>query len=164
MVTLLTNKHYTTIRNFSRKISKGVNSDDLSQHVILKLLQKDTKFINGLIRRDEFDKFIWVFIKRMFIHSGSSFNRVETETVDPMQRKIKVSLDGFDFPSDMEDDEIDLKYIIKRAGLTDIERMYLNAYMDNNANYLQCSNVLDVHWTTISKYVKKAINKCKKSL
>ena len=36
--------------------------------------------------------------------------------------------------------------------------------MDNNANYLQCSNVLDVHWTTISKHVKKAIEKCKKSL
>lgn len=164
MVTLLTNKHYTTIRNFSRKISKGVNSDDLSQHVILKLLQKDTQFINGLIRRDEFDMFIWRFVKRMFTHSGSSFNRVETETYDTNQRKINVCLDNVDIAEEIDEDEIDLRCIIKRAGLTDIERMYLNAYMDNNANYLQCSNVLDVHWTTISKYVKKAIEKCKKSL
>lgn len=164
MVTLLTNKHYKTIRNFSRKISKGVNSDDLSQHVILKLLQKDTQFINGLIRRDEFDMFIWRFVKRMFTHSGSSFNRVETETYDTNQRKINVCLDNVDIVEEIEEDEIDLKCIIKRAGLTDIERMYLNSYIDSGMSYTKCSYDLDISRQTISKHVKKALEKCRKSL
>lgn len=165
MVTVLTNEHYTIIRNFSRKISKGVNSDDLSQHVILKLLQKDTQFINGLISRgDEFNRFIWVFIKRMYIHSGSSFNRVETETSDIKQRKITISLDDIDLIDNQVEDNIDLISIIKRAELKDTERMYLNAYIDSGMSYSRCSKELDIHPRTISKHVKKALDKCKNSL
>lgn len=165
MVTVLTNEHYTTINNFSRKISKGVNSDDLSQHVILKLLQKDTQFINGLIGRgDEFNRFIWRFIKRMHTHSGSSFNRVETETSDVKQRKITISLDDIDLIDNQIEDKIDLGSIIKRAELKDTERMYLNAYIDNGMSYTKCSKELDIHPRTISKHVKKALEKCKNSL
>lgn len=165
MVTLLTNEHYKTIINFSRKITKGDKADDLSQHVILKILQKDTQFVNGLISRgNEFNLFIWRFISRMYIHSGSSFNRVERETSDIKQRKIKVSLDNVDLIEESKDESIDLKSIIKRAGLTDIERMYLNAYIDNGMSYQKCSIELDIHHQTISRHVNKAIDKCKNSL
>ena len=165
MVTVLTNEHYTTINNFSRKISKGVNSDDLSQHVILKLLQKDTQFINGLISRgNEFNLFIWRFISRMYTHRGSSFNRIETETFDIKQRKITVSLDFVDIADEQKEEDIDLMSIILKAELTDLERMYLNSYIDSGCSYKQCSRDLDIHQQTISKYVKQALKKCKNSL
>ena len=61
-------------------------------------------------------------------------------------------------------DPIDLHAIIDKAGLTDKERMYLMAYKDANCNYTTCSNNLDICTSTISKYVKQAINKCRKQL
>jgi DNA-binding PucR family transcriptional regulator len=100
----------------------------------------------------------------MYTHSGSSFNRVETETSDIKQRKITISLYDIDLIDSQVEDKIDLSSIIKRAELKDTERMYLNAYIDNGMSYTRCSKELDIHPRTISKHVKKAIEKCKNSL
>jgi len=100
----------------------------------------------------------------MYIHSGSSFNRVETETSDIKQRKITISLDDIDLIDNQVEDNIDLISIIKRAELKDTERMYLNAYIDSGMSYSRCSKELDIHPRTISKHVKKALDKCRNSL
>lgn len=194
MVTVLTNEHYTTINNFSRKISKGVNSDDLSQHVILKLLQKNNKFIAHLIKENDFNRYIWQFVKLMYRQDHSTFNREEYGTHHVENRPKFINLDGLMFYhkviSDRDDvdignllqrinllkefdsvfsleenkDNIDLGLIIKNAQLTDKERMYLNSYIDSGCSYKQCSRDLDIHQQTISKYVKQALDKCRNSL
>jgi RNA polymerase sigma factor (sigma-70 family) len=163
MVSKLTNEHYKMIKAFSRKITKGINSDDLSQHVILKLLQKDTQFINGLIDREEFKYFIWRFVQNMQFRSGSSYNREEHGTSNKDGRLNTIELTELIIAEDSEEDSVDFTSIIDKAELTDIERMYLNAYKDANCNYTTCSSNLDISTSTISKYVKQAINKCKNS-
>lgn len=167
MTSQLTTEHFNLIRGISQIVSKGVNADDLSQHVIMKLLQKDTQFINGLISRGkEFNGFMWRFIGRMHMHSGSSYNVVETETYDPNQRKIKVGYDKFVEVGyvDVSDHKLDFYELISRIELTDLERMYLNAYIESGCSYTTCSSNLDIHYTTIRKYIRRIIEKCKESL
>ena len=163
MVTVLTNEHYNTILNFSRKITNGKNPDDLSQHVILNVLQKDNDFIKGLIDRREMTVYLWNVVRREYLLSHSSYNRIEYETFNLDDRIEKVSLNGLEFASE-DDEQISVFEVISNARLTDIERMYLNAYKDSNCNFRQCSRDLDISEQTISKYVKQAINKCKESL
>ncbi len=193
MVTVLTNEHYTIIRNFSRKISKGVNSDDLSQHVILKLLQKSNRFIKHLIEENDFNRYVWQFIKLMHNQDHSTFNREEYGTHHRENVIKTIPIDSLNIVYDsglFKDDECDLnnkfrssmsykgicstdtmgydkdfiKGVIKKAGLTDIERMYLNAYVESGLSYTKCSSDLDISRQAISKHVKKAIEKCKNSL
>lgn len=178
MVSHLTEEHYSLIRNFSRKVSKGRNSDDLSQHVILKLLQKDTQFINGLIDRgDEFKRFIWRFVGRMHTHDHSSYNREEYGTHHSEQRPNFIDVNALVGAKRVDknmishfncvypiygNSNVNLKDLIKSTELTDMERMYLNAYIDNGLSFERTSTFLDIHRTTISKHVKRAIEKCKK--
>jgi hypothetical protein len=164
MVTLLTDEHYTTIRNFSRKISKGVNADDLSQHVTLKLLE------SGLIPDELFNKpkalnvWLYRFINIEFKLCGSSFNKVMHDSYTKGSEVIDKDLTTLNIFEDIKDplDDINLSDVISKANLKDIERMYLNSYLESGCNYVQCSKNLDIHPQTISKYVNKAIDKCRK--
>jgi len=164
MVTLLTNEHYNTIRNFSRKISKGVNADDLSQHVTLKLLE------SNLIPDELFNKpkalnvWLYRFINIEFKLCGSSFNKVMHDSYTKGSEVIDKDLTTLNVFDDIKDplDDINLSDVISKANLKDIERMYLNSYLESGCNYVQCSKNLDIHPQTISKYVNKAINKCRK--
>ena len=166
MVTLLTNEHYNTIRNFSRKISKGVNADDLSQHVTLKLLE------SNLIPNELFNKpkalnvWLYRFINIEFKLCGSSFNKVMHDSYTKGSEVIDKDLTTLNIFDDIKDplDDINLSDVISKANLKDIERMYLNSYLESGCNYVQCSKNLDIHPQTISKYVNKAINKCRKQL
>lgn len=189
MVSKLTSEHFELIRTFSRKISKGVNSDDLSQHVILKLLEKNQTFVNELIDKKEFKFYIWRVIERMFKRDHSTYNREEYGTHHYESRLKTVNLDkwitlndndwdGYEFltrnrfftcdyfrdAKSLDVSEFNVKDIIDKANLTDVERMYLNAYIESNCNYTTCSSNLDISTSTISKYVKRAIEKCKESL
>jgi len=167
MVSNLTNEHYKTIHRFSQKISNGVNADDLSQHVILSILQKDKQFINGLIERGEFNFFIWKFISNTFNRSNSKFNRELYNSFNVNEVYCKPNNVDIDLVRlEVEETETiqDLTELIAGAGLTDLERMYINAYKDNFCSYKECSRGLDIHPRTISKHVKRAIEKCKKSL
>jgi len=164
MVTSLTNEHYNTIRNFSRKISKGVNADDLSQHVTLKLLE------SNLIPNELFNKpkalnvWLYRFINIEFKLCGSSFNKVMHDSYTKGSEVIDKDLTTLNIFDDIKDplDDINLSDVISKANLKDIERMYLNSYLESGCNYVQCSKNLDIHPQTISKYVNKAINKCRK--
>ena len=164
MVTLLTNEHYNTIRNFSRKISKGVNADDLSQHVTLKLLE------SNLIPDELFNKpkalnvWLYRFINIEFKLCGSSFNKVMHDSYTKGSEVIDKDLTTLNIFDDIKDplDDINLSDVISKANLKDIERMYLNSYLESGCNYVQCSKNLDIHPQTISKYVNKAIDKCRK--
>ena len=166
MVTLLTNEHYNTIRNFSRKISKGVNADDLSQHVTLKLLE------SNLIPDELFNKpkalnvWLYRFINIEFKLCGSSFNKAMHDSYTKGSEVIDKDLTTLNIFDDIKDplDDINLSDVISKANLKDIERMYLNSYLESGCNYVQCSKNLDIHPQTISKYVNKAINKCRKQL
>lgn len=151
------------IRAFSRKITKGFNSDDLSQHVILKVLQLNKDKIQALIDRKELDYYLWRVVSMMYFSEHSTFNREEYGTRDFNKRINTVELTELIIAEDSEDDSVDFTSIIDKAELTDIERMYLNAYKDANCNYTTCSSNLDISTSTISKYVKKAIEKCKNS-
>lgn len=163
MVTVLTNEHYNTILNFSRKITNGKNPGDLSQHVILNVLQKDNDFIKGLIDKRDINRYLWQLVKLEYIQGNSSYNRIEYETHGKENRVTKVDIDNFDIFID-DTEQMNVFDIISNARLTDIERMYLNAYKDSNCNFRQCSRDLDISEQTISKYVKQAIKKCKESL
>jgi len=164
MVTSLTNEHYNTIRNFSRKISKGVNADDLSQHVTLKLLE------SNLIPDELFNKpkalnvWLYRFINIEFKLCGSSFNKVMHDSYTKGSEVIDKDLTTLNIFDDIKDplDDINLSDVISKANLKDIERMYLNSYLESGCNYVQCSKNLDIHPQTISKYVNKAIDKCRK--
>lgn len=166
MVSNLTNKHFSLIKNFSRKVSKGINADDLSQHVILKLLKKDIQFINGLIFRDEFDRWIWRFIQGTFNKSNSNFNIEMYDCYNKgtiYKKPINIELGTIDVINEPAyvNPMTELKSIINNSDLTDMDRKYLDLYISKGCNYVTCSRETGIHSQTISHHVRKAIDKCR---
>ena len=167
MSSKLTNEDFKTILNFSRKISKGVNADDLSQHVIYRLLN-EPKLLNKdvLSKPKSLKSWLYEFIKIECLLSYSSFNRhlhnsynKGREIVDIQISDCLLSDVGSQF-----DHSIDVYNLVKTSGLTDIERMYLNAYVDSDYNYRRCSDNLDIHPSTIKRHVKRALEKCRNTI
>ena len=160
----LESKHFETILNFSRKISKGVNSDDLSQHVIYKLLNEPTLITEDVISKPKaFSVWLYRFITIEFSLCYSSFNRKIHNSYKKGREFVDVEISDclFKDVGSKYDHSIDVYNLIKTSGLTDVERMYLNAYIDSDYNYRRCSDNLDIDKTTIRKHIKRAFDKCK---
>ena len=167
MSVVLTNEHYTTIKNFSRKITKGVNADDLSQHVILRLLNESNLLNADLLSKPKaLNVWLYNFINVEHSMSWSVFNRYFHNSYNKGREIIDVEVSDCLF-KDVDshfDNTIDVYSLVKSSGLTDMERMYLNAYIDSGYNFKQCSENLDIHYSTISKHVKRALNKCRNTV
>lgn len=165
MSSLLNKNHFETILNFSRKISKGVNSDDLSQYVILKLLNEPNLINDDVASKPKALK-VWLyrFINIEYSLCSSSFNRYFYNSYSKGREVIDVEITDSvikQTSNNILDNTIDVYGLVKSSGVTDIERMYLNAYIDSDYNYRRCSDNLDIDKTTIKKHVKKALKKCR---
>ncbi len=164
MSSLLNNNHFETILNFSRKISKGVNSDDLSQHVIFKLLNEPNLLNEDVLGKPKaLSVWLYRFITVEFSLCYSSFNRSHHSSYNKGREIIDVELSDclFKDVGSQFDNSIDVYSLIKSSGLTNMERMYLNAYIDSGYSYSQCSNDLDICYSAVSKHVRRALDKCR---
>jgi len=164
MSTVLSSEHFETILNFSRKISKGVNADDLSQHVIFRLLNEPDLLTKHLMTQPKaLNVWLYKFISVEYSLSWSVFNRHFHNSYNKGREitDVEVSDCLFDDVGSQFDHSIDVYNLVKTSGLTDIERMYLNAYIDSGYNYRRCSDNLDIHHSTIKRHVKRAFDKCR---
>tara|TARA_R110002051_G_scaffold294358_1_gene359626 strand:+ start:707 stop:1210 length:504 start_codon:yes stop_codon:yes gene_type:complete len=164
MSVTLESKHFKDILNYSRKISKGVNADDLSQHVIYKLLNEPALITKDVISKPKaFSVWLYRFITIEFSMCYSSFNRHLHNSYNKGREIIDLEVSDclFEDVGTQFDNSIDVINLVKTSGLTDIERMYLNAYIDSDYNYRRCSDNLDIHPSTIKRHVKRAFDKCK---
>ncbi len=163
MNNILTQKHFNTILKFSRKVSKGNKADDLSQHVILKVLQFDQQKLKGLIQRGELEIYLWQVVKRMYFNDHSTFNREEYGTHHFNKRLKTVELDSLEYILQSEVDEcITIDEVITKAGLNEIEELTLRYYMEYNGNYTTMGDRLGIDRVTVTIKVKEIIEKCKK--
>ena len=171
MKSILTDEHYRMILSFSRHFSNELEYKDLSQHVILELLDQPKDKIQAIIDKGEFGKWIGSVIRGQFYLGGSTYNR-ETKGCYGSNNWIKtVSIDetnlcntlSYSYIIEDSDKDINLDNATKYAKLTDKERMYLTAYIESGCKYEQCSINLDICPQTISIHVKKALEKCKNS-
>jgi len=175
MSTVLSSEHFETILNFSRKISKGVNADDLSQHVIFRLLNEPDLLTKHLMTQPKaLNVWLYKFISVEYSLSWSVFNRHFHNSYNKGREVIDLDIkdcgwiDGHKKIRCLSKDvggeydlSIDAYNLVKTSGLTDIERMYLNAYIDSGYNYRRCSDNLDIHHSTIKRHVKRAFDKCR---
>ena len=77
MNNILTQKHFDFILALCRKYSKNTNPKDLSQHIILELLEQDQTKLKKLIDSGEFGKWIGSYVKNQLKLGGSTYNRLE---------------------------------------------------------------------------------------
>lgn len=158
----LKKKHFKLILNFSRKISPK-KYKDLSQHVILEILTNGKK-IDDFENESALNSYLYNFVKSTYYNDHSNFNRIEYETHQTLKRKKNVQIFDLQYKQDEYSSKEKLNEIIIKAKLTDKERMFLNAYIENNCNISNCEKSLDIGRQCITKYVNRAILKCKKSL
>ena len=164
MSVTLESKHFETILNFSRKISKGVNADDLSQHVIFRLLNEPNLLNEDVLSKPKaLNVWLYKFINIEYSLCWSVFNRYFHNSYNKGREIVDVEVSDclFDDVGSQFDHSVDVYNLVKTSGLTDIERMYLNAYIDSDYNYRRCSDNLDIHPSTIKRHVKRAFDKCK---
>jgi len=160
---ILTQKHFETILKFSRKVTKGNKADDLSQHVILKVLQFDRQKLKGLIQRNELEIYLWQVVKRMYFNDHSTFNREEYGTHHFNKRLKTVDLDSLEFLLTEEQNErITIDEIITKSKLTELEELTLRYYIEYNGSYTIMADRLEIDRVTVTIKVKEIIEKCKK--
>jgi len=160
---ILTRKHFDTILKFSRKVTKGNKADDLSQHVILKVLQFDEQKLKGLIQRGELEIYLWQVVKRMYFNDHSTFNREEYGTHHFNKRLKTVDLDSLEYSLQSEEVErITIEEVIDKTNLTELEQLTLRYYLEYNGNYTTMADRLDIDRVTVTIKVKEIIEKCKK--
>ena len=159
---ILTDKHFNTILKFSRKVSKGIKADDLSQHVILKVLQFDKHKLKGLIQRGELEIYLWQVVKRMYFNDHSTFNREEYGTHHFNKRLKTVDLDSLEFLLTEEQNErITIDEVITKSKLTELEELTLRYYIEYNGSYTIMADRLEIDRVTVTIKVKEIIEKCK---
>lgn len=161
---ILTRKHFDLILSFSRKITKGVRADDLSQHVILKLLQFDRQKIKGLLYRGELEVYLWQVVKLMYINDHSSFNREEYGTHHFNKRLKTIDLDDVEYSLTIDQPErITLDEVIDKSKLNEMELLMIEYYLKYNGNYTTIGARLGIDKQTVSIKVREIIEKCKQS-
>ena len=163
MNNILTQKHFDTILKFSRKTTKGVKADDLSQHVIMKLLQLEPKKIQSLIDREELNFYLWRVVSMMYFSSCSTFNREEYGTRDINKRIQTINYDDLEYNlTDESEDKVTIEDVIEKNNLNEIERLFIEYYLKYNGNYTTIGSRLGIDKQTVSIKIREIIEKCKK--
>ena len=164
MKDILNKKHFDTILNFSRKITKGCKADDLSQHVILKVLQLDKTKIRALIDRKELDYYLWRVVSMMYFSESSTFNREEYGTRDFNKRINTIDLNDLTnvLQEPTDEDCITIDEVLNKSDLNEIERLIIDYYLEYNGSYTTMGNRLGIDKQTVSIKVREIIDKCKK--
>lgn len=136
------NKHYQLIIDVCRSIT--VNYYDLAHDIIFKLPEdiQDTP-------EDEIKYRVWVIARNHFLDEKRRKKYSEL-THDPKHTE-----------SEQEKDPYDYILRIKESNLSDLEKLWIETYLDCNGSFEDVARKIGICRQTVSRYVKQAINKLK---
>lgn len=131
---------YEIIKRFACDFTH--DSEDLAQDVSIKLISNPV-ILNQT--ESKIKAYLYVSVRNAFI--------------DTKRKKIYTTEVSTNIPSPTVDNE--LNELIEQIGLTEIERMWLDIYMDNGS-YREVAEILKCDEHTVYRRIKPILTKCKR--
>lgn len=131
---------YEIINDFAKTHTRDF--EDLAQDVSIKLINNQAILLQP---ESKIKSYIYVAVRNAFI--------------DTKRKQIYTTEVSVNIPSPTADNE--LNELIEQIGLTEIERMWLDIYMDRGS-YLKVAEVLKCDEHTVYRRIKPILTKCKK--
>jgi len=135
--------YYQLIVSVCKNIA--INYEDLAHDVILKLNESEQRDIP-----EEELKF-YIYIVARNLHRDNLKKDKTCELIyEPPHTENKQDADPYEYIR-----------MIKQSDLTELEKLWIDTYLDCGGNYNQIERLIGVSRQTISKRIREAINKLK---
>lgn len=131
---------YEIIKKFARTHTRDF--EDLTQDVSIKILNHGSILTQP---ESKIKAYIYVSVRNAFI---------DTKRKQIYTTEVSASIPG-------KESDNTLNELIEQAGLNEIERMWLDIYLDQGS-YDKVAEVLDCDRMTVFRKIKPILNKCKK--